>query len=228
MATRSTLNSFAMDFDSASQISSMLASSQINIPTELQHTNDFASNTGNRPITQPVKLTYYNEINFNHVAPGYTPCVDGKGQVNSWIWAHGWRLQQQDTVKPVYYWLIWLCKICYKQRKHLAKLIKCSSGTTRVHNHLQGLHSINKHGKQVRKRLFDAKTPSTPSYGAAIDTYMIPFDPAEFKALLLDHVVAENQAYTTIESTRRQAILKYLNPAVDQRGCLPVYKTIHN
>jgi hypothetical protein len=93
-------------------------------------------------------------------------------------------------------------------------------------------------GKQVRKRLFDAvdgslastpsKTPSTPSYGAAIDTYMIPFDPAEFKALLLDHVVAENQAYTTIESTRRQAILKYLNPAVDQRGCLPVYKTIHN
>ena len=110
MATQSTINSFAMDLDSASQISSMPASSQINIPTELQHTNDFASNTGNRPITQPVKLTYYNEINFDHVAPGYAPCVDGKGQVNSWIWAHGWRLQQQDSVRPTYYWL---CKICY-------------------------------------------------------------------------------------------------------------------
>jgi hypothetical protein len=57
---------------------------------------------------------------------------------------------------------------------------------------------------------------------------MIPFNPAEFKALLLEYVVAENQAYTTIESTRLQAILKYLNPAVDQRGCLPVHKTIHN
>ena len=123
-----------MDLDSASQISSMPASSQVNIPTELQYTNDFASNTGNRPITQPIKLTYYNEINFDHVAPGYAPCVDGKGQVNSWIWAHGWRLQQQDSVRPTYYWL---CKICYKQRKHLAKPIKCSSGTTGVHNHLQ-------------------------------------------------------------------------------------------
>jgi hypothetical protein len=119
----------------------MLASSQNNIPTELQHTNDFASNTGNRPITQPIKLTYYDEINFDHVAPGYAPCVDGKGQVNSWIWAHGWRLQQQDTVRPVYYWL---CKICFKQRKHLAKPIKCSSGTTGVHNHLQRLHSIKR------------------------------------------------------------------------------------
>jgi hypothetical protein len=141
MATQSTLNSFAMDLDSASQVSSMPASSQINIPTELQHTNDFASNTGNRPITQPIKLTYYDEINFDHVAPGYAPCVDGKGQVNSWIWAHGWRLQQQDTVRPVYYWL---CKICFKQRKHLAKPIKCSSGTTGVHNHLQRLHSIKR------------------------------------------------------------------------------------
>jgi hypothetical protein len=100
------------------------------------------------------------------------------------------------------------------------------------------VHSVNQYGKQVRKRLFNAvnksvaltrsKPPLTPSYGATINTYMIPLDPSEFKSLLLDYVVAENQACTTIESTRLQAILKYYNLAVNQQGCFPVYKTIYN
>jgi hypothetical protein len=70
--------------------------------------------------------------------------------------------------------------------------------------------------------------PRENSFKDAIENYMIHFEPAKFKALLLEYIVSENNSFSTIESSRLQAIFRYLNLAVSSRGCLPTYTTMAN
>lgn len=42
--------------------------------------------------------------------------------------------------------------------------------------------------------------PKRLTYGDAINDYYIHFDPSEFKALLLEYIVSENQAFNALES----------------------------
>lgn len=55
---------------------------------------------------------------------------------------------------------------------------------------------------------------------------MILFKENTFKALLLNYIIRENNAFSTIKLLRLRAILKYLNLAIKKRGYLLVYKTI--
>lgn len=173
---------------------------------------------------------------------GYGPCPDGLGTSTSPIWQYGWRVQERNKARNYHF----LCRICFHQRGSNTRLIKCATGTGGAKDHLKRSHGITEGDQRTRKRLFSCSGLSSvssistdpsvstttlqgnPTYGDAVNDYYIRFDPPEFKALLLDYIVSENQAFNTLESQRLQRIFTYLNPAVARRGCLPHHRIMAN
>lgn len=243
MASQRTIDSFTasiprVDVDG---LSSVPGSSEVEVLTELQETDDFGSTLIHNLEGTRLPQRHYKGVDWNRVPAGYGPCPDGLGTSTSFIWRHGWRVQERNKARSYHF----LCHICFRQKGTHTKLIKCATGTGGVKDHLKRSHGITEDGRTTKKRLFSSPGQSNVSaassdlsasmpppekltYGNAINDYYIHFDPSEFKALLLDYIVSENQAFNTLESSRLQRIFAYLNPAVARRGCLPGHQTMAN
>jgi hypothetical protein len=221
-----TQSSLASDDD----LSSTQATSDIVVPTNIQDPFDFRSTRNEPQKDQPQIPIYYSELNWNRIAPGFGPCPDGKGSSTSWVWNHGWRVQELGKSKTYCF----LCRICFQKKGPLYPPQRCVNGTGGIASHLLSAHGLNKTGTSQKRSILDvisssrasSSRPPVPSFNDAINDYFIQFNPSEFKALLLDYVVSENHAFSTLESPRLHKILTYLNPACKKRGCLPTHTTI--
>jgi hypothetical protein len=211
-------------------LSSTQATSDLVVPTNIQDPFDFRSTRNEPQKDQPQIPIYYSELNWNRIAPGFGPCPDGKGSSTSWVWNHGWRVQELGKSKTYCF----LCRICFQKKGPLYPPQRCINGTGGIASHLLSAHGLNKTGASQKRSILDvisssgasSSRPPVPSFNDAISEYFIQFNPSEFKALLLDYVVSENHAFSTLESPRLHKILTYLNPACKKRGCLPTHTTI--
>lgn len=245
MALQRTIDSFTASIPrvDVDDLSSVPGSSEVEVHTELQETDDFGSTLIQNLEDTRLPQRHYKGIDWNRVPAGYGPCPDGLGTSTSFIWRHGWRVQERNKARSYHF----LCHTCFRQKGTHTKLIKCATGTGGAKDHLKRSHGITEDGRTTKKRLFSSPGQSNASaassdlsasmpppekqkltYGNAINDYYIHFDPSEFKALLLDYIVSENQAFNTLESSRLQRIFAYLNPAVARRGCLPGHQTMAN
>lgn len=244
MASQQTLDSFAtstLPVDTVA-VPSASESFEFEIRTDVQRTDHSRSTTSQGPRDTRSLQKHYDGVDWGRVPAGYGPCPDGLGTSTSSIWRHGWRAQERNKARSYHF----LCRICFHQKGSNTRLIKCATGTGGAKDHLKRSHRITEDDQRTRKRLFSSSglsnvssastdpsvstTPSqgNPTYGDAVNDYYIHFDPPEFKALLLDYIISENQAFNTLESQRLQRIFTYLNPAVARRGCLPHHRTMAN
>ena len=81
MATQSSTNAIASSQSVDGTITSGLTTSELNIPTTLQRTDDFDSQENNGPEELVHKLPYYKDVNWARI-PRYGPCPAGVG--DSW------------------------------------------------------------------------------------------------------------------------------------------------
>ena len=84
MATQSSTNAIAGSQSVDSPITSGLTTSELNIPTTLQRTNDFDSEENNAPEELVYKLSYYKDVNWARI-PRYGSCPAGVGDAWTWI-----------------------------------------------------------------------------------------------------------------------------------------------
>jgi hypothetical protein len=77
---------------------------------------------------------------------------------------------------------------------------------------------------------FASSTPATVARSSTqdIERYGTVFNEAAWKARILAWLVHDNRAFRTLESSYLQDCFKYLNPAVEARGCLPSHVTVRN
>ena len=211
-------------------LSSTQATSDLVVPTNIQDPIDFRSTRNEPQKDQPQIPIYYPGLDWDRIASGFGPCPDGKGSSTSWVWNHGWRVQELGKPRTYHF----LCKVCFHKKGPRHQPQRCVNGTGGVTEHLKRAHNLDKTSLSQKRSILDvlsssgasSSRPPIPSFNDAINDYFIQFNPSEFKALLLDYVVSENHAFTTLESPRLQKILTYLNPACEKRGCLPTHATI--
>jgi hypothetical protein len=210
-------------------LSSVPNTSEFNVPTELQRTDDFRSTAPESREEEELANTYYSHVDWTRL-PLLEGVRNGKGASKSYVWNYGWRMQKKGIIPLKYHWV---CTSCHKQRSHRPHNYNVTKGTDAAINHLLDHHHINKDGSTLKRTRsiadqVSSQPPSitTSSYGQDITNYGTIFNEAEWKGAITALVVHENLAFRLLESPYMQNCLTMLNPAVDSRGCLPYHSTL--
>lgn len=145
-------------------------------------------------------------------------------RLDSWVWKHkhGWRVW--DSVGEEY----WLCKICHGRRSSIKHCFKSFKSTTRAGDHMKAEHRISAEGEIPRspehhkKRKLDQYFSGYDTATAIENTALAGFDLLDFRALLLQWVIADNIAFNKIESPHLRRLITYANP----RAQMPSHTSI--
>lgn len=145
-------------------------------------------------------------------------------RLDSWVWKrkHGWRVW--DSIGEEY----WLCKICHGRRSSIKHWFKSFKSTTRAGNHMKAEHRISADGEMPRspghhkKRKLDRYFGGYDTATAIENTALAGFNLLEFRALLLQWVIADNIAFNKIESPHLRRLITYAN----SRAQLPSHTSI--
>jgi hypothetical protein len=94
-------------------LSSVPNTSEFNVPTELQRTDDFRS-TAPESREEELANTYYSHVDWTRL-PLLGGVRNGKGASKSYVWNYGWRMQKKGIIPLRYHWV---CTSCHKPRSH--------------------------------------------------------------------------------------------------------------
>lgn len=113
-------------------LSSTQATSDLVVPTNIQDPIDFRSTRNEPQKDQPQIPIYYLGLDWDRIASGFGPCPDGKGSSTSWIWNHGWRVQELGKPRTYHF----LCKVCFHKKGPGISLKGVSMGLVVLQNTL--------------------------------------------------------------------------------------------
>ncbi|KAM0664397.1 hypothetical protein ACQRIU_006979 [Beauveria bassiana] len=139
-----------------------------------------------------------------------------KGRPKSWIWQHGYDLQEiKDETRHR-----WVCRECVKKKDpkitaHLA------SATIDIESHLGNQHNIHggklqpRLGKRTIDQMFSLASTEMPDVGCQFRNRLKKqFDKAVFQRKLVRWIVETNQSFRVSESGTFRDLLDYLNPII--------------
>ena len=190
-------------------------SSEGAISTEQRTIDDFES-TEQRPA-QPssIDLPGYEGLVWRNVTrQRFRIPENDRPRLDSWVWKqkHGWRVW--DSVGEEY----WLCKICHCRRSPNKHWFKSFKSTTRAGDHMKAEHRISAEGdipqspESHKKRKLDQYLKGYDAATAVENSALAGFDLLEFRALLLQWVIADNIAFRKVESPHLRRLMSYANP----------------
>lgn len=199
----------------SSDLTSALATSQLQVPTEIAEASDFKSTQNNAPIDAPsTTLEDYKGVDWKRLK-GYSVPTDDT-VIDSQIWKLGWRLYKEQSER--YYWL---CKQCHrakrcKKNSFEEALYVADRATSGAISHLRTTHNVNQYGKSTSKKRkrpieevlmdgFDEVSAVANQAAAAYNLY-------RFKALFYDWLIHDNVSFEQLNSLRFQELLQYLQP----------------
>jgi hypothetical protein len=209
-----------MASDISSWIKSAAPTSALDIPTELQRTNDFPSDRTTATIEPTYQQDSYEGVDWDRVRDfeRLPPRQKRLKPLTSWIYRHGWRLYKPSD--GLEYWICRLCHLAPKRPRNPVRFsYPCGKATSSAAHHLKEFHSIGPDG------VISRTAPSTPSHGGAqsvLDSYCAAaaernaaaeaFDYETFKGLLVRTFVVEQIPLVKVESQALKDLLIYCNP----------------
>ncbi|KAL2358239.1 hypothetical protein BJ546DRAFT_204636 [Cryomyces antarcticus] len=214
MATQASIVA-VQDTESVSEdLSSAPGSSILEVPTNLQRTNDFRSTAAQEEPSQAVNNSdYYSGINWDIPSLklfGPTELPEEKG---SHIWKHGWRVLH--IRKGEHYWL---CRKCHL--KGSVGVYKVEKGLSGVHSHLKASHNTGPQGAIKQHPYEKRQQNDTMERSDFINEYCSKFMASEFKGLVLAWVVEDNKAFNSMESKALQKMLaRVVIKRAEARSC---------
>jgi hypothetical protein len=155
----------------------------LEVPTELQRTNDIASNT-TASLTEEAAIatTAYPDCDFDRLR-GYTELRDDK-VLTSHVWVFGYRMEDRKLREH------WICRICHtdplKPRVPSGHYYYAGSSTTKALEHLRRRHRIT--ATTDRSITMDQARSLTSSTQQSISSFQSTpkqFDFEVFKGLVL-------------------------------------------
>jgi hypothetical protein len=197
----------------SSELSSVPATSILEIPDALQQSNDFGSVQAalSAPNPQP-SSEGYDSIDWLRL-PGWRIPIDDK-RVRTWLvkQGHGWRLEK---TKDGSIW--WLCRRCHKLRTTRTHIFRFEKSTSGAFGHMRSEHNVDEKGVITKKRRIGDGGMERFVYGADAVTSMqnqhaVCFNNATFMTFLFDWIVTEGISFRQIESESLRAMLHYLQP----------------
>jgi hypothetical protein len=94
-------------------LSSVPNTSEFNVPTELQRTDDFRSTAPESREEEELANTYYSHVDWTRL-PLLEGVRNGKGASKSYVWNYGWRMQKKGIIPLKYHWVCTSChQTCY-------------------------------------------------------------------------------------------------------------------
>jgi hypothetical protein len=199
-----------------SELTSTIATSDLEVSSEIAKTNDFPSLQNHAAVTKPkVNESAYEGIQWNRLK-GYTIPSDD-ALIDSGIWQQGYRLYHEGSDR---YW--WLCRRCHLARRMkkgtLNEVLYISDkATSSAIAHLRAVHNIDQNGgtphNKRKKVLDDYYDQGGHDKAAAVDNTLAgSFDSSDFKACLYNWIIANNVPFKHLESPPLRDLLSYLEP----------------
>jgi hypothetical protein len=226
-----------MDSDITSWLGSTVATSQLDAPTEIQHTNDFPSDCTavsddqlpNPPSTFGIDWSRLR--GFEHPPP-----ADKRIRINSsFVWRHGWRLHKPEDGQD--YWIRRHCHTDKKKPSNPSKFAYiCTKATSSAVDHLRDVHHLGAHGPIAPKPHVPSLSTSSRRTQGRLDAYYSAgaaaernrtaeaFDSEHFKGLLTRLFTVEQMPLHKVDSPALRDLLVYLNPRC--RRALPTRNTL--
>lgn len=216
-----------MDTDYLSDLTSTVATSDLEVPHEQATPNDFQS-LRNEPDKAPPSqsLKGYEEVDWTRLK-GYAVPID-RFKAESGIYSYGWRLWSIKNNE--YYWLCRDCHVKKRTAKHTTgPVVYQAAVSTAAINHLKNKHKHDQYGNTttttaIKRRLDDWASIGNSPVGAIHNFTAAAFDPFTFEALLYDWLIQDNVSFNQLQSPRLQQLLQYAN----QRCILPHRTTASN
>lgn len=192
-----------------------------------QHTvDDLESTEQQRPAQPaPTDLPGYEGLVWRNVTrQKFRIPENDRTRLDSWVWKqkHGWRVW--DSVGEEY----WFCKRCHGRRSSNKHWFRSFKSTTRAGDHMKAEHRISAEGEIPRspehhkKRKLDQYLKGYDAATAVENTALEGFDLLEFRALLLQWIIADNIAFRKVEPPHLRRLIGYANP----RAQMPSHTSI--
>ncbi|KAI7151945.1 hypothetical protein KC331_g3353 [Hortaea werneckii] len=145
----------------------------------------------------------------------------------SWIWQHGYRLWNEDELE------FWLCTRCHhgpvKRPSPKGHIFQTTRATSTAAQHMTKQHSINENGivtpsrplskkRKLEDCSFDANTVQQRTVSS--------FDRNQFRALLLEWIIADSIPFQKIESDHFRRLLAFVGCNLRLEDHLPSRTTL--
>lgn len=188
-------------------------SSEPAISTGQRTIDDFESTEQQRPAQSgPIDLPGYEGLVWRNVTTQrFRIPENDRPRLDSWVWKqkHGWRVCGEEY---------WLCKICHCRRSSNKHWFKSFKSTTRAGDHMEAEHRISAEGdipqspEHHKKRKLDQYLKGYDAATAVENSALAGFNLLEFRALLLQWIIADNIAFRKVESPYLRRLISYANP----------------
>jgi hypothetical protein len=215
-----------------SELTSTIATSDLEVPSEIVQTNDFRSLQNHAAASKPaIDESAYKDIKWNRLKGYIIPSDDAA--IDSGIWRQGYRLYQEASGR---YW--WLCRRCHltgrtKKGSLDEVLYIADKATSTAIAHLKSYHNIDKNGESLQKKrakvIDDYYNQGGYNEATAVDnTLAASFDNSDFKAALYNWIITNNISFYHLESPALRGLLTYLEPRASKHipGADTVSRTI--
>ena len=148
----------------------------------------------------------------------YAKCEHLKGNWSSWVWDHGYKVQNIQS-QHIY----WICRTCLHQKQPNPARYRHTAGTANMARHLEEKHHIGKDGPvQKRRRITDCfQRDGETGIQAHINRRVEGFNPERFRRALLRWVASSNIAFLQIENEPFRRLMLEANSNLERAGCLP-------
>lgn len=171
-------------------------SSETSMSAEHHTADDLESTEQQRPAQPaPLNLPGYEVLVWRNVTgQKFRIPENDRPRLDSWVWKqkHGWRVW--GSVGEEY----WLCKICHGRRSSKKHWFKSFKSTTRAGDHMKSEHRISAEGEiprspeHYKKRKLDHYLKGYDAATAVENSALAGFKLLEFRALLLQWIIADN------------------------------------
>ena len=193
-----------------------IATSQLQVSTEIQRADDFYSLRNEAAPGQPnPDESAYEGIKWNLLRGFIIPTDDVV--IDSGVWKQGYRLCKQGSDR-----IYWLCKQCHTtgrtKRNSLEQVLYVTDkATSSAIAHLKSVHNIDQNSEPVQKRnkrlLDEYYNPGGYSKESTVDnTVAASFDIYDFKAALYAWIINNNVPFEQIESESLRQMFCTLQP----------------
>lgn len=214
---------------------STIGSSQLEVPTEFQSTNNDSQVALAEPAPAISMPFDYSWINWaTQGVDGYT-LMDQHKRTSAWWWQYGsplqgpWRNPRTGTVETKLYFL---CKTCHLTAPDKHKPFKVAGGSQHVLQHFRTVHystymsNVNDQVKQPgRTRAIELFQTSNPEQQAVYNRLIEATDPDMLRKDILRWIVYDNVPFKKVTSPHFRQLIRATHPLLND-SVVPNERTI--